>query len=103
MWSRALRSESLVSIQTETWPCWPSGEPQNVCWPLRTGRIHTTLLSPPTVFAAKREGLSLLADVAAFGLNYQHDAVVTTQKFIRENRDTVGKYVKSQIDAVHFA
>ena len=70
---------------------------------LRTGRIHATLLIPPTVFAAKCEGLNVLADVATLGLNYQHDAVVTTQKFIRENRDTVGKYVKSQIDAVHFA
>jgi NitT/TauT family transport system substrate-binding protein len=70
---------------------------------LRTGRIHATLLSPPTVFAAKREGLTVLADVAALGLNYQHDSVVTTQKFIRDNRDAVEKYVKSQIDAVHFA
>ncbi|HEX2929648.1 MAG TPA: ABC transporter substrate-binding protein [Candidatus Binatia bacterium] len=70
---------------------------------LRTGRIQATLLSPPTVFAAKREGLNILADVAALGLNYQHDSVVTTEKFIRENRDTVAKYVKSQIEAVHFA
>ena len=70
---------------------------------LRTGRIHATLLSPPTVFAAKREGLSVLADVAALGLNYQHDSVVTTQKFIKENRETVAKYVKSQVEAVHFA
>jgi NitT/TauT family transport system substrate-binding protein len=70
---------------------------------LRTGRIQATLLSPPTVFAAKREGLNILADVAALGLNYQHDSVATTQKFIRENRDTVAKYVKSQIEAVHFA
>ena len=69
---------------------------------LRTGRIQATLLSPPTVFAAKREGLNILADVAALGLNYQHDSVVTTEKFIRENRDTVAKYVKSQIEAVHF-
>jgi len=70
---------------------------------LRMGRIHATLLSPPTVFAAKRDGFNIIADVAALGLNYQHDSVTTTQKFIRENRETVGKYVKSQVEAVHFA
>lgn len=70
---------------------------------LRTGRIQATLLSPPTVFVSKREGFSILADVAELGLNYQHDSVVTTQKFVRENRETVAKYVKSQIEAVHFA
>ena len=70
---------------------------------LRMGRIHATLLSPPTVFAAKRDGFNNLADVAALGLNYQHDSVVTTQKFIRDSRETVVKYVKSQIEAVHFA
>ena len=70
---------------------------------LRMGLIHATLLSPPTVFAAKRDRFNILADVAALCLNYQHDSVVTTQKFIRVNRETVVKYVKSQIEAVHFA
>jgi ABC-type nitrate/sulfonate/bicarbonate transport system substrate-binding protein len=55
------------------------------------------------VFVGKREGFSILADVAALGLNYQHDSVATTQKFIRENRETVAKYVKSQIEAVYLA
>jgi NitT/TauT family transport system substrate-binding protein len=66
---------------------------------LRTGRIQATLLSPPTSFIAQKEGFNYLADVT--NLPFQHNGVVTTRKFIRENTDTVRKYVKSQVEAVH--
>ena len=36
------------------------------------------------------------------GLPFQHNGVVTTRKFIRENPDAVRRYVKSQVEAVHF-
>jgi NitT/TauT family transport system substrate-binding protein len=66
---------------------------------LRTGRIQATLLSPPTSFIAQKEGFNLLTDVT--NLPFQHNGVVTTRKFIRENPDTVRRYVKSQVEAVH--
>ena len=67
---------------------------------LRTGRIQATLLSPPTSFIAQKEGFNFLTDVT--NLPFQHNGVVTTRKFIRENTDTVRRYVKSQVEAVHF-
>ena len=66
---------------------------------LRTGRIHATVLSPPTSLAAQKEGFNLLADVA--GMPFQDNGPVTTQKFIRERPDIVRRYVKAQIEAVH--
>jgi ABC-type nitrate/sulfonate/bicarbonate transport system substrate-binding protein len=66
---------------------------------LRAGRIQATLLSPPTMFMAQREGFNVLTDVA--GLPFQHNGVATTKKFIREKPDIVRKYVKSQVEAVH--
>jgi NitT/TauT family transport system substrate-binding protein len=66
---------------------------------LRTGRIQATLLSPPTSFIAQKEGFNFLTDVTS--LPFQHNGVVTTRKFIRENPETVRKYVKSQVEAVH--
>ena len=66
---------------------------------LRTGRIHATLLSPPTSLAAQKEGFNLLADVA--GMPFQDNGPVTTQKFIREHSDIVRKYVKAQVEAIH--
>jgi ABC-type nitrate/sulfonate/bicarbonate transport system substrate-binding protein len=66
---------------------------------LRTGRIHATLLSPPTSLAAQKEGFSLLVDVA--GLPFQDNGPVTTRKFIREYPDIVRRYVRAQVEAVH--
>lgn len=66
---------------------------------LRTGRIHATLLSPPTSLAAQKEGFNLLVDVA--GLPFQDNGPVTTRKFIKEHPDIVRRYVKAQIEAVH--
>jgi NitT/TauT family transport system substrate-binding protein len=66
---------------------------------LRTGRIHATLLSPPTSLAAQKEGFNLLVDVA--GLPFQDNGPVTTRKFIRENPDIARRYVKAQVETVH--
>jgi ABC-type nitrate/sulfonate/bicarbonate transport system substrate-binding protein len=66
---------------------------------LRAGRIHATLLSPPTSLAAQKEGFNLLVDVA--GLPFQDNGPVTTRKFIREHPDIVRRYVRAQVEAVH--
>jgi ABC-type nitrate/sulfonate/bicarbonate transport system substrate-binding protein len=66
---------------------------------LRTGKIHATLLNPPTTFVAQREGFNVLADLGT--LPFQNNGVVTTRKFINDKPEVVRRYVKSQIEAVH--
>lgn len=66
---------------------------------LRTGRIQATLLTPPQWILAEKDGFNILADVTA--LPFPYSTVATTRRFIKENPETVKKYVKSQIDAVH--
>jgi NitT/TauT family transport system substrate-binding protein len=66
---------------------------------LRTGRIQATLLNPPTIFIAEREGFRILTDVS--GLPFQNNGAVATRKFIKENTELVRRYVRSQIEAVH--
>ena len=68
---------------------------------LETSQIQATILSLPANLVAKKKGFNVLADVAALGLVYQHTSVATTRKFIRENPDTVRRYVKAQVEAVH--
>jgi NitT/TauT family transport system substrate-binding protein len=68
---------------------------------LETGQIQATILSLPANLVAQKKGFNVLADVAALGLVYQHTSVATTRRFIRENPDTVRRYVKAQIEAVH--
>jgi ABC-type nitrate/sulfonate/bicarbonate transport system substrate-binding protein len=56
--------------------------------------------NPPTSFIAKN-GFTVLADVASLGLAFQHTGAVTTRKFIREDADVIGKYVKAHVEAIH--
>lgn len=66
---------------------------------LRSGRIQATLLNPPTIFLAEKQGFHVLADVS--NLPFQNNGVVTTRKFIREQPNIVRRYVRSQVEAVH--
>jgi NitT/TauT family transport system substrate-binding protein len=66
---------------------------------LRTGRVQATLLTPPHWIIAEREGFNILTDVTE--LPFPYNTVSTTRRFMAENPDTVRKFVKSQIDAVH--
>ena len=68
---------------------------------LRNKLLHATLLSPPTSIVAEKEGFNVLADVGALGLPFLHNGIAVSRRFIRDNPDTVRRYVKSQIDAVH--
>lgn len=68
---------------------------------LRLGKIQATLFSPPTTIVAQREGFNMLADVAALGLPFVHIGLSTTRGFIRENPETIRRYVKSHVEAIH--
>ena len=65
------------------------------------GRVQATVVNPPASIIATKRGMNTLADLPKLGLVYQHTAVATTKKYIREHRDVVRRYVKSQIEAVH--
>ena len=66
-----------------------------------SGRVQATVVQPPASIIAQKRGMTILADLPKLGLVYQHTAAATTRKFIREHRDIVRRYVKSQVDAVH--
>ncbi len=66
-----------------------------------TGRVTAAVINPPASFLGEQKGLVVLADVAKMGLVFQHTGVATTRKFINEHRETVRRYVKSQVEAVH--
>jgi NitT/TauT family transport system substrate-binding protein len=68
---------------------------------VETGQIHATLLSPPSSLLAQKRGLTVLADVAALGMVFQHTSVITTRRFIKEQPDIVRRYVKSHVEAIH--
>ena len=66
-----------------------------------TGKVSAAVINPPSSFVAEKRGLAVLADVAKLGLVFQHTGVGTTRKFIKEHPDTVRRYVKAHVEAVH--
>jgi len=64
-------------------------------------RVDGGVFNPPTSFIGEKNGFTVLADVASLGLAFQHTGAVTTRKFIRENPDTVARYMKAHVEAIH--
>ena len=62
---------------------------------LRTGRIQATLLTPPHWIIAEREGFNMR------DLPFLFRSISTTRRFIGNNPDTVKRFVKFHIDALH--
>lgn len=65
------------------------------------GKVDAAVINPPASFIAEKKGMVVLADVAKMGLVVQHTGVATTRRFIRKNPETIRRYVKSQVEAVH--
>lgn len=68
---------------------------------MESRRVQATVLVSPTTFIAQKKGYTLMGDVAALGLAYQHQGGATTRKFIREHPDVVRNFVKAYIETVH--
>ena len=68
---------------------------------LQTGRVTAAVINPPSSFIAEKRGMAVLADVAQMGLVFQHTGAATTKKFIREHNDTVRRYARAHVEAVH--
>jgi NitT/TauT family transport system substrate-binding protein len=66
-----------------------------------TGKVQATVYTAIHTFTAEKKGFNVLADLAALGLPYQNAAVVTTRKLAREKPEIIGRFVRSQIEAVH--
>ena len=68
---------------------------------MSTKRVEAGVFNPPTSFIGQKNGFTVLADVASLGLAFQHTGAVTTRRFIRENQDTISRYVKAHVEAIH--
>jgi ABC-type nitrate/sulfonate/bicarbonate transport system substrate-binding protein len=75
------------------------GQPSDRFVALRTGRIQATLLPTPHWIIAEREGCDVLTDTTE--IPFPYSTIATTRRFMGDNPDTVRKFMKSYIDAVH--
>lgn len=70
---------------------------------LAAGAIDATIISPPLDIAAKKQGYQILVDIAELGIPYPQQAIGTTDRFVRENPQTVRSFLKGFIEGVRYA
>ncbi len=59
------------------------------------------MLSSPLHLQAAKFGYSLLADLSTIGVDYQGAGVVTSRSYMREAPDTVRRYLRAYVEALH--
>ncbi len=70
---------------------------------LSAGAIDATIVSPPLDLAAKKQGYQILVNIAELGIPYPQQAIGTTDRFARENPQTVKNFLKGFIEGVRYA
>ena len=68
---------------------------------LASGTVDAGLLSSPLHLRAAKLGSVLLADLSTIGIDYQGAGMVTTRSFVRDNRDTIRRYVRAYVEGLH--
>ncbi len=69
---------------------------------LSVGALDATLVSPPLDLTAKKQGFSVLVNVAELGIPYPQLVIETSDRFNRENPQTVKNFLKGFIEGVHY-
>ena len=67
------------------------------------GSLDATLVSPPLDLTAKKQGLSILVNIAELGIPYPQLVIETTERFNREQPVVVKNFLKGFIEGLHYA
>ena len=70
---------------------------------LAAGSIDATIISPPLDLAAKKQGYQILVNIAELGIPYPQQVIETTDRFARENPQTVKNFLKGFLEGVRYA
>jgi ABC-type nitrate/sulfonate/bicarbonate transport system substrate-binding protein len=70
---------------------------------LSTGALDATLVSPPLDLTVKKQGLNILVNLADLGIPYPQLVIESTDRFNREQPQTVKSFLKGFIDGIHYA
>jgi NitT/TauT family transport system substrate-binding protein len=70
---------------------------------LAAGAIDATIISPPLDITAKKQGYQILVDIAELAIPYPQQIIETTDRFIREDPQTVKNVLKGFLEGVRYA
>ncbi|MGH7782506.1 MAG: ABC transporter substrate-binding protein, partial [Candidatus Binatia bacterium] len=69
---------------------------------LLAGSLDATLVSPPLDLKAKKQGLTILVDIAELAIPYPQLVIETTDRFVRENPREVKNFLKGFLEGVFY-
>jgi ABC-type nitrate/sulfonate/bicarbonate transport system substrate-binding protein len=78
------------------------GQPETLA-ALLTGRVQAAALSVPAILRAKKGNMRELLDMAKLEAKIHQNGVVTTQKYLRTNQDTVRRFLRAYIEGAALA
>ncbi len=70
---------------------------------LKQGVVDGTVVSPGSLVAARKLGFRPFLDLLQMGIPYEQAALITTRSLIQKRRVTVQRFVKSFVEAIHYA
>lgn len=69
---------------------------------VEAGRIDATVVTPPELPRARKQGLVEVYDLLDLGLEVQGNGFATSRSFIKSQRDVVLSALKGYVEAIHF-
>src|SRR4051812_35972314 len=69
---------------------------------LEKGIVNFTVATEPGKAMAEKLGFPTLVDLAALQIPFPQNGVYTSTRFIREHADTVRRYMRAYVEAIHF-
>jgi NitT/TauT family transport system substrate-binding protein len=67
---------------------------------LRAGSIQGGVIASPATAEAKRLGFTELINMGTLGVPYPHTTIVTTDRYLRGNRDTVLRFTRAYVEGM---
>jgi ABC-type nitrate/sulfonate/bicarbonate transport system substrate-binding protein len=78
------------------------GQPETLA-ALLTARVQAAALSVPAILRAKKANMRELLDMAKLEATIHQNGVVTTQKYLKTNEDTVRRFLRAYIEGAALA
>ncbi|MBI3015040.1 MAG: ABC transporter substrate-binding protein [Candidatus Tectomicrobia bacterium] len=69
---------------------------------LRQGIAQFTLVSEGDKVASEKAGFKVLVDFAQKGIPFQHTAVASSSKFLKEKRETAMRFARGIVESIYF-
>jgi NitT/TauT family transport system substrate-binding protein len=88
-----LNSKDVTFIQA-------GGDPSRIA-AVVSGAVAGTVLAPPGLFVATKQGLHMLADLGELGSKYPTAVIATRRSSLSQDRPTIKRYLMALIEGLH--